>query len=493
VPYAAPPINDLRWRAPVALKPWQGIYTADGVRPVCVQRVPASRGFNIAAPVEPLSEDCLYLNVWTPPTAKRGAKLAVIVFIHGGGFTSESPNRADYRGSEIAKKGVIYVSIGYRLGVFGYLAHPDMTKESGHNASGNWGVLDQIAALQWVQRNIAAFGGDPGNVTIVGHSAGSESVYTLQSSPLAHGLFAKASGWSGADLPPGGRPPRTLAESEPDGVKLQQALKVNSVAEMRLVPWDRILATVADPNSGLGGLQTRPIVDGYVLTDVPEKIFKDGKQNDVPILVSSTNADLGSNAQFAQVKTLDDFHKASQSNFGDAVDKFLKLFPASTDAEAVQQAQFVAANEGFGVANRDWARTQVMSGKQPAYLVQFRLARPYRDDVQWVGAKPADRGAFHGSDIAFWLGTYSLGGALSNTLRWTDWDKELSAEMDDALVAFAKTGNPSTSALKFPRYDANDEQRLILGEKVWIEKMDTEKIEFLRAHVQTRPQPAAGR
>lgn len=152
----------------------------------------------------------------------------------------------------------------------------------------------------------------------------------------------------------------------------------------------------------------------------------------------------------------------------------------------MQQAQIVTANQGFGVANRDWARSQAMGSKQPIYLVQFRVARPYRDGVRWVGPKPADRGAFHGSDIAFWLGTYSLGGALSNTLRWTDADKALSASMNDALVAFAKTGNPSTNTMTFPRYNPQDEQRLVLADKVFVEKMETEKIEFLRSHAPAR-------
>jgi len=493
IPYAAPPVNELRWHAPVALKPWQGIYQANEARPACVQKIPQSRAFNVPAPVEPVSEDCLFLNVWTPSTAKSGAQLPVIVFIHGGGFTSESPNRADYSGQEIARKGVIYVSIGYRLGIFGYLAHPEMSQESGHNASGNWGVMDQIAALQWVQRNIAAFGGDARNVTIVGHSAGSESVFTLQSSPLAKGLFAKISGWSGADLSPGGRPPRLLAEAERDGVRLQEALKAKDLAEMRTMAWDRVLAATSQFSGGGpgGGLQSRPVVDGYVMPEMPETLFAQGKQNAVPMLLSSTNGDLGSSQEFAQVKTLEDFHKAAQSYFGSASGDFLKLFAASTDAEAVQQAQIVVANQGFGVANRDWARAEAKSSKLPVYLVQFRLKRPYRQGVEWIGPTPADRGAFHGSDIALWLGTYSLGGALSNTLLWTDADKTLSANMEDALVAFATKGAPNTEALKFPRYEVSDEQRLILAEPTYLEKMDTEKIEFLRTHQQERPQPRA--
>lgn len=177
IPFAAPPVGDLRWHAPVPAKPWTDVYRADTPRPACAQRGPANRPEGANA--RPSSEDCLYLNVWTPPTAKAGAKLPVIVYIHGGGFSGGSPSEPVYSGEELAKKGVVTVNLAYRLGIFGYLAHPELTKESGHNASGDWGSLDQIAGLQWIQRNIAKFGGDPANVTVMGHSAGSESVYQL--------------------------------------------------------------------------------------------------------------------------------------------------------------------------------------------------------------------------------------------------------------------------------------------------------------------------
>src|SRR5258706_12695640 len=199
IPFAAPPVGDLRWHAPVPVKPWTGIYDASVQRPGCAQRTPPN-----GPDAEHYSEDCLYLNVWTPPTARAGARLPVVVFIYGGGFGGGSANIPTYSGAQLAEKGVIRVNLAYRVGIFGYFALPELSKESGHGASGDWGSLDQVAGLQWIQRNITAFGGDPANVTLMGHSAGSESVYQLQASPLARGLFAKVSGWSGADLAPGG-------------------------------------------------------------------------------------------------------------------------------------------------------------------------------------------------------------------------------------------------------------------------------------------------
>jgi para-nitrobenzyl esterase len=236
IPLAAPPVGELRWHEPVPVKPWTGIYDASATKPACAQRGRGAGPGGASVNAEQYSEDCLYLNVWAPPTTKAGAKLPVVVCIHGGGFTGGSPSSPQVSGAELAKKGVITVTLAYRLGIFGYFAHPECTKESGHNASGDWGSLDQVAGLKWVQRNIAAFGGDAGNVLVMGQSAGSESVFQLMVSPLARGLFAKISGWSGANLAPGGQVPRSLAEGEAIGLKVQQALSAKSLAEMRAAP-----------------------------------------------------------------------------------------------------------------------------------------------------------------------------------------------------------------------------------------------------------------
>lgn len=490
IPFAQPPVRELRWHAPMPVKPWKGILNADTMAPFCVQALRSANIVNDYPPATTLSEDCLNLNIWTPPTARAGDKLPVIVYIHGGGFRDGSPSTPDVSGAEMAKKGVVYVALAYRLNVFGYFAHPELTKESGVNASGNWGVLDQIAGLQWVKRNIAAFGGDPSNVAIMGESAGSESVHFLQSSPLARGLFAKLSGWSGAAYPPGGQTPANLQQGETEGPKLQAALKVNSLAELRALSWEAIF----DAAQRIG-LRTRPIVDGYSIPDLPVNIFAAGKQIDVPVYVSSTSKDLGSNPQFFTVKTLAELQQLAKQTFGDATDEFFKLFPASNDAEAVRQALAVVAAGGFGMTNRDWARSQALTGKQPAYLAQWARVQPYAPGLKWARFNPETAGASHASDIVYWLGTYEHHNAFVTTRNFTAWDRELSNAMQDSLIAFAKTGNPSTPGVKVPRYDPNNEQRVVFGDRIFVEKLNTAQLEFLRVHPPGRgqqPGAAAG-
>jgi len=494
IPFAAPPVGELRWHEPLPAKPWTNIYSANAPRPACGQRSPANRPAD-APNAEQYSEDCLYLNVWTPPDAKAGAKLPVIVYIYGGGFSAGSPSIPGYSGAHLAKKGAVTVNIAYRVGIFGYFAHPELSKESGHNASGDWGSYDQVAGLRWVQRNIAAFGGDPANVTVMGQSAGSESVYQLQASPLAHGLFAKLSPWSGADLAPGGQVPHSLAEGEAAGLKLQQALNLNSLADLRAIPWQQLLddqSKLAGPQAGPGGgFQTRPIVDGYFLPDVPDKIFKAGKQNDVPLYTSSTQEDLGSAMQFYDnVHTVADLQKIGRDTFGDAADEFFRLFPAANDQEARNVALIVSGDTGFGVSNRDWARDQVLYGKNPVYLAQWAHVPPPNKPGTPPARSMFGSGPSHASDIVYWLGTYDT----QPNRAWTDWDRELSEKMQDTLIAFAKTGNPSTAAVKVPRYDPNNEQRIVFGDSIYIDKLNTQQIEFLRAHAPKRgapPSPAA--
>ena len=489
IPFAQPPVGALRWHEPVPVKPWTGVYDATARKPACAQ---VASGAAAGAPgnANQYSEDCLYLYVWTPPAAKAGAKLPVLVYIHGGGFTGGSPGSMQCTGEDLARKGIIVATVGYRLGVFGFYAHPELTEESSHHASGDWGNLDQVEALRWIHRNIAAFGGDPANVTIAGQSAGSESVYQLMASPVAHALFAKVSGWSGANLPPGGRAPQSLAEGEAIGLKVQQLLNAKNVAEMRAVPWEKVLATL---NSGAQGadtrIQTRPVVDGYFLPDLPDKIFKAGKQNDALLYTSSTQEDLGSAMTFYDnVKTVADLQKCGQDAFGDAAAEFFKLFPASNDQEARKVALIVSSDTGFGLSNRDWARDQALTGKQPVYLAQWAHI-PARATTATPAISRFGNGPAHGSDIVYWLGTY-----VHQTNRaYTDWDRELSDKMQDTLVAFAKTGNPNTSAVKIPRYDPKNEQRVVFGDgSIYIDKLDTAQIEFLRAHAPRRA-PAGGR
>jgi para-nitrobenzyl esterase len=294
------------------------------------------------------------------------------------------------------------------------------------------------------------------------------------------------SGWSGADLAPGGQIPHTLAEGEATGLKVQRMLNVKDLAAMRAMSSEQIIAALASapgvPAGPGGAIQTRPFIDGYFLPAAPHEIFMAHKQNDVPLLASSTQNDLGAAAGFYDNgKSVADLQKLAAADFGDAAADLLKLFPAATDEEARKVALTISGDSGFGIANRDWARDQALYGKQPAYLVHWaHVPPPNKPGVQGGGGM--GNGPSHGSDIAYWLGTY----VTNNNKVWTDWDKELSEKMQNILVAFAKTGNPSTDAVKVPRYDPNDEKRVVFGDSIAIEKMNTEQIEFLRTHAPKR-------
>ena len=286
IPFAAPPIGELRWRAPQSVKPWQGERSADQFGPKCMQTGQPSD-------IDPhnllMSEDCLYLNVWTPAKSSDD-RLPVMVWIYGGGFKTGSGSEPWYNGANLAKKGVIVVTVNYRLDVFGFLSHPELTSESNDHASGNYGLLDQIAALGWVKRNIVAFGGDPGRTTCSGESAGSLSVSALMASPLARGLFQRVIGESGAMLFPDKSPfaLAPLAKAEQAGVKFADLLSAHSIAELRDKPADALLDTLAK-HPDIPRMARGPIIDGRVLPVNAIEIFAKGQQTDVPLLAGSTS------------------------------------------------------------------------------------------------------------------------------------------------------------------------------------------------------------
>lgn len=476
IPFAAPPVRELRWHEPLPVKPWKGIYNADREMPQCMQPLrAATRDRYYENNAE--GEDCLYLNLWAPAAASGGARLPVIVWIYGGGFSEGSASYGMYGGQELVKKGIIYVAISYRVGIFGFLAHPDLTKESGHHASGNWGMLDQIAALKWVQRNIGAFGGDPSNVTLIGQSAGAMSINDLNVSPMARGLFARLIGLSGTFMPTGGMPQETLQEAEAMGTKLQMAMKASGLEDMRAAAPDRVAAIAQQT-----GIRAWPDIDGYFISARPESIFAAGKQNDVPMLVCSTAKDIGSNNPIGEAKSLDDYKRLASTVYGGKAEAFLKAWPASNDAEAVKQAYEVIKNSGFGLSDRDWARHQVQTGRQPAWLTVFTRVHPFVPGVTFSDLDPARDGAYHTGDVPYWLGTYETMNLFRHTRNWTTWDRELSDKMQNAIVAFAKTGSPDTPALKFIKYDPNNEQRIVFGDSIYVEKLNTPGLEFIEAN-----------
>ena len=326
IPYAAPPVGDLRWQPPVPAAKWTGVRKATEFGAHCMQgKVFGDMKFRDPGG----SEDCLTLNVWVP-AKPSAAKLPVMVWIYGGGFAAGTTSEARQDGTNLAQQGVIVVSMNYRLGVFGFFVHPELAKESGHNAAGNYGFFDQTAALRWVHENIAAFGGDPGNVTIFGESAGSFSVSAQMASPLSKGLFQKAIGESGGAFYSGGLTfePRSARE-EKDAKTVSAKLGVSTLAELRAIPAQKLLDAFAPPRSP--GFDFGPDVDGYFLPEPVPAIFAAGKQNDVPLLAGwNHDEDIFEIAFNPQKPTADTLKATAQKEFGEKAPEFLKLYPADT-------------------------------------------------------------------------------------------------------------------------------------------------------------------
>ncbi|HEX3880100.1 MAG TPA: carboxylesterase family protein [Bryobacteraceae bacterium] len=435
IPYAAAPVGDLRWRAPKPAAAWTGTRTANDFSAACTQTpYPALSPFRDPNS-ERVSEDCLYLNVWTAAQSAAD-KRPVMVWIHGGALTRGSGATHYYDGTRFAEHGVVVVTINYRLGVFGFLAHPELTKESGRNASGNYGFLDQIAALEWVQKNIAAFGGDPGKVTIAGESAGSWSVHALVCSPLAKGLFRGAIGESGADF--AGEP--ELAEAEKAGVRFAQSVGATTLAELRAKPADELLRRQRD---------TSPTVDGWFLPVQPYEIFAAGKQNDVATLIGS-NADEGTAFAPAAIK-MESYRQTAAARYAKRADEFLRIYPASTDAEARAASAAAIRDQVFGWEMRTWARLQTRTGKAPVFLYYFSQTPP----------PPLGRilGAYHASEIQYVFGT------LVKTA--SEADRKLSEAMGAYWTNFITTGDPNgKNLLKWPAYSEKADLAMELGPQV---------------------------
>ncbi|MDB6011935.1 MAG: para-nitrobenzyl esterase [Gammaproteobacteria bacterium] len=497
VPFAMPPVRELRWREPQPAPPWTGVLDADRPAPECMQTLRA-HDINHYFGEESTSEDCLYLNVWAPPDATNGAHRPVIVWIYGGGFTIGSANMANYGGETLARKGVVYISIAYRVGAFGFLAHPALTAESPHHSSGNVGFLDQIAALQWIQRNVAAIGGDPGNVTVMGQSAGSMSVSILQASPLASGLFQHVVGMSGSavanDAVAG---PRSLAAAERDGERLQEDLHAADLTAMRNLPADRILFASVMGRPGMGQLHYGAVIDGSVLPASPLEIFTAGKQNDVPTLIGFVHDE--SFSELGRVFTLIDFQDRARKLYGEKAEELLKLYPARDDAQAARAARDAGRDSSVALEMRTWARAQTATGKSPVYAYVFSRVHPYAPGVAFSDHDPKTVGAYHTGDVPYWLGTLDALNMFRVTRNWTDADRALSESMSDAIVAFATTGNPNRAGSSdWPVYRAGHEQirELDLQSRI-VSWPDSAKMDFfVRNSPVDRtapPPPATGR
>ena len=474
VPYATPPVDDLRWREPRSVAPWKGVYHADRKGPECIQ-VLRRHNLNHYFGQEATSEDCLYLNIWASRDAKPGAELPVIVWIYGGGFTLGSSGMAMYDGENVAKKGVIFVSFNYRVGALGFMAHPALTSESPHHASGDYGFLDQVAALNWIRRNIAKFGGDPDNVTISGQSAGAISVSALEASPLAKGLFQRGFAMS-LSMFDNRFHFAPLAEAEKTGMEVQKALGAASLAEMRLIPADRILALQKDCQLGCAGsVAVWPDVDGYFLPDAVPGIFAHGKQNDVPT-ISGFTRDESSN-ELRAAANLEAYIAAAHRLYGDQAGRFLALYPASDDAQAKEMG-LTAAREGLAEAGtRNWALAQRATGKAPFYMYMFSRVHPFAEGVKFFD-DPQAIGAYHTSDVPYWFQTQDAMNLFRETRTWTQFDRDLSERMMDCLIAFSRAGNPGAAATAWPEWTPASEKYVEFGDVTSVREEDVRRMEF---------------
>lgn len=417
IPYAAPPVGDYRWKEPQPVVPWDGVLQVDTFACGCSQ----------AQDLNPQSEDCLYLNVWSQ-AKKKSDKLPVMVWIHGGGFSAGAPLESTYFGEQLTHKGVIYVSIAYRLGPLGFLAHPELSNESQNNVSGNYGLLDMIAALKWVQRNIGAFGGDPDKVTIFGESAGAIAISMLCASPLAEGLFVGAISESGGNFGPVSDIARqdgiiSLKGAENDGVDFLKKMGVGSIAELRNIPPRELFKS---SGMGMGGFW--PNADGYVIPGNQYDLYEAGKYNDVNVLIG-WNSDEG--GLFVRPTEPDDYMNGIKLRFGDFAEKILDVYPGETKEQAYFSSADIFRETAFSWPTWTWGRLQSRTGKSKVFMYYFDQKQPTNPRM------PIElRGAPHAAEIKYVLGNI-------DEEVYSSEDMKLSEMMVTYWTNFAKYGDPN--------------------------------------------------
>jgi para-nitrobenzyl esterase len=416
IPYAAPPVGELRWRAPRPPAAWQGVRQADKFGPACPQTIVTEKKpwtYEFMAH-DAVSEDCLFLNLWTP--AKTGAKLPVFVYIHGGAFVEGSGSVPAYDGEGLASKGVVAITLNYRLGVLGFLTHPELSRESGYGASGNYGVLDCVAALRWIHDNVAAFGGDPARVTIAGQSAGGTAVHALVASPLAKGLFRAAIAESGGSALGGIR--TKLADAEQEGVRFAGLKGAASLEALRAMSAEQLLAPAA------GARRFGVVVDGHLLPASIDEIVAQGKQNDVPFLTGG-NADEGGASPNPSTDAAA-FESQAKQRFGEDSAAFLALYPVAASNDA--------ARDQLRMSISSWAQARLKTSKAKIYTYFWNHVPPGPDASRY--------GAFHTSEVP-----YALNSLAMSDRPFTDVDRKIAATMSSYWVNFARTGNPNGKGL----------------------------------------------
>ncbi|MFD1255742.1 carboxylesterase/lipase family protein [Mucilaginibacter terrae] len=422
IAFAQPPVGNLRWVAPQAPKNWEGVRKADHFGPRAIQ---FSLFSDMIFRSDGKSEDCLYLNVWTPAKSSK-EKLPVLVYFYGGGFIAGDGSEGRYDGESMAKKGIIAITVNYRLGVFGFFAHPWLTKESSNHASGNYGLMDQHEAIIWVQKNIAAFGGDPKKVTIAGESAGSMSVSAQVVSPLSKGLFAGAIGESGAIL--GNLSPVTLADAEQNGVKFAAGAGATSLAGLREIPADKLLNMSASSRFSI-------TVDGYFLPQFPQVIFDSGKQMKVPLLAGWNSAEGDYRAVVGgNEPTPEAYKNALQKLYGDKANEVFQEYPATTTEEVKRVATELASDRFIAFSTWKFTNLHSKTSGKPVYRYYYTRKR---------GDPEKSSGAVHSAEIEYALGNLNYNKAYN----WTADDFKVSETMQSYFLNFIKTGNPNGKGL----------------------------------------------
>jgi para-nitrobenzyl esterase len=441
IPFAKPPVRDLRWKPPLAPPKWKGARKATEFGSRCMQGMIYD---DMIFRDPGISEDCLYLNVWTPAKldkSKSKDKLPVMVWIYGGGFAAGATSEPRQDGTNLAKEGVVVVSMNYRLGIFGFFAHPELAKENAHNATGNYGLMDQSAALEWVKRNIAQFGGDPGNVTIFGESAGSFSVSEQMASPVSKGLFHKAIGESGGAFASHALPMRTKDQAAEEGAKFaKDHLNADTLAALRALSAQKVLdAQLADK-----GERFAPNIDGYFLPQSPEAIFAAGKQSDVPLL-AGWNRDEGGSGVPKGKTSADALKDIATKDFTAKSDEFLKLYSAENDAQAQRSFADYEGDRFIAFSTWRWIDAQLKTGKSPVYRYRFDM-----DHAKDPKRGPDEAGAYHSAEIEFVFGALDS----ETWISWRPEDHQLTDLIRKYWSNFAKTSDPNGPGLPtWPKYN----------------------------------------
>ena len=451
VPFAAPPVGNLRWKAPQPVQKWEGVRKATEYGPNPMQEA-LFGDMNFGTKVN--SEDCLYLNIWTPAKTMK-EHLPVLIYFNGGGLMAGSGSEPRYAGDAMARKGIISITANYREGIFGFFAHPQLSKETSYKGSGNYGFMDQVAAIRWVKDNIEAFGGDPNRITIVGESAGSISVSALMASPLCQGLFAQAMGSSGSVM--GFNKVLTLKEAEQKGVELAKQIGKKNIKDLRALPAEELMKLAAVRN-----IPTYNI-DGYFLIEQPTETFAKGNQTKVPLLIGGNNQEMSPWALLGgKQPTVENLKEGAKAQFCDNVDEAFRLYGINSDKDVLEQPGINLASDLFlDYSTWKWGNMHKLTSGQPVYRYRYCHPRPAMAvkgkiaglaggviDVDEAsqdknGEKatqiPQDKGAVHSADIEYAMGTLP-------TNRVYDWQPEdymISDIFSQYYVNFVKTGNPN--------------------------------------------------